>query len=222
MAEISSSKAAIRKRQSRVKQAEVHRRASFISEYIRVKYGQIYEEADSFYYKLARQYPLKRKLSTAPEYIVWKTDVEKLNAATTATTELPDVEKLNAATTATTELPDVEKLNAATTATTELPDVEKLNAATTATTELRDVDASLNISLMSPDDVQEARDIQMFQDIYPSIVKEINPEIINQVIREIQETVPDFFDEDMDDMLNEEINISLKELSPLEQELLKY
>ena len=192
MAEISSSKAAIRKRQSRVKQAEVHRRASFISEYIRVKYGQIYEEADSFYYKLARQYPLKRKLSTAPEYIVWKTDVEKLNAATTATTELPDV--------------------------------EKLNAAITATTELRDVDASLNISLMSPADVQETRDIQMFQDIYPSITKEINPEIINQVIREIQETVPDFFDEyeNMDDMLNEEINNSLKELSPLEQELLKY
>ena len=208
MFEISASKAAIRKRQSRVKQAEVHRRASFISEYIRVKYGQIYEEADSFYYKLVRQYPLKRKLSTAPEYIVWKTDVEKLNAATTATTELPDVEKLNAATTATTELPDV----------------EKLNTAITATTELHDVDATLNIPLMSPTDVQETRDIQIFQDIYPSITKEINPEIINQVIREIHETVPDFFDqyEDMDDMLNEEINNSLGELSPLEQELLKY
>ena len=208
MFEIGSSKNAIRKRKSRVKHAEAHRRATFVAEYVRVKYSQLYEEADSFFNKLFWQYPLKRKLTITPEYTIWKAEVEKLNVATTTTT--------------TTELHEVEKLNVATptTTTTELHEVEKLNAATrtTTTTELHEVDACLSIPLMSPVDVQETRDIQMFQDIYPSITKEIDLEIIDQVVREIQETVPDFFDQDMDVMLNEEIN----EPSLLEQELSKY
>ena len=195
----------IRKRESRARHTELHQRATFITEYIRVKYEHAYEEADSFYRKLAEQCPLKRKLTTAPEFQVWKSKIIKSNAAIT----------------------DMAPISSSTT-TTELCDATPADVSSTTTTELYNaipVDVSLNIPLMNPVDVQETRDMVMFQDIYPSITEEINPKIINQVIREIEETAPDFFDEydqEMNSIIQDEINASLSMADPLEQELLYY
>ena len=89
------------------------------------------------------------------------------------------------------------------------------------TTTSTPVDASLNIPLMNTSDVQQTRDMIIFEDIYPSIIQEIDPTTIDQIIQEIEaDTTIDL--SDMDDMVQDEINQAMYELSPLEKELLQY
>ena len=205
MSENSSSRTAVRKRESRARHTERHHRLTFIAEYTMRKYRHVYEEADSFYRKLVKQYPVKRKLTTAPEFKVWEAEIKKTNSATT---------ELRADTTF--EMAPIS--NSTTT---------ELRAVTTATPvdfSLTD-NVQLNIPLMNPSDVQETRDTLIFQDIYPSLVEEINPEIFNQIVSEIEETDPDFFDyydQDMNNIIQDEINNSLSQADPLEKELLNY
>ena len=89
------------------------------------------------------------------------------------------------------------------------------------TTASTPVDVCLNIPLMNTSDVQQTRDMIIFDDIYPSIIQEIDPTIIDQIIQEIEaDTTFDL--SDMDDMVQDEINQAMNELSPLEKELLQY
>ena len=192
----------IRKRQSRARHTEIHKRSTFIAEYIHVKYRHIYEEANGFYSKLAKKYPLKRKLTTSNEYKVWKSEIKNTDSATTPTTELLHHTTFETAST--------------TNPTTTTPEP------CTATAPM---DISLNIPLMNQTDVQETRDTLVFQDIYPSLMEEINTEIFNQIVHEIEEEDPDFFDdhdEDMNAFIQDEINISLNYADPIEKELLNY
>ena len=87
MFKLSTSEEAIRKRQSRVKQAQAHRRVTFMAEYVRVKYCQIYEEADCFYKELVGQYPNKRKLTTCPEFKLWEKRTKTHEEDSTTTTQ---------------------------------------------------------------------------------------------------------------------------------------
>ena len=183
------------KRESRARHSELHRRNTFIADYVRVKHERIYEEANNFFSQLFDQYPEKRKLTTAPEFIVWEKEIKRVK---TPTTEMDF--------SSTMELHD-------TTASTPV----ELHDTTTSTP----VDASLNIPLMNTSDVQQTRDMIIFEDIYPSIIQEIDPTTIDQIIQEIEaDTTIDL--SDMDDMVQDEINQAMYELSPLEKELLQY
>ena len=183
------------KRESRARHSELHRRNTFIADYVRVKHERIYEEANNFFSQLFDQYPEKRKLTTAPEFIVWEKEIKTVK---TPTTEMDF--------SSTMELHD-------TTASTPV----ELHDTTTSTP----VDASLNIPLMNTSDVQQTRDMIIFEDIYPSIIQEIDPTTIDQIIQEIEaDTTIDL--SDMDDMVQDEINQAMYELSPLEKELLQY
>ena len=183
------------KRESRARHSELHRRNTFIADYVRVKHERIYEEANNFFSQLFDQYPEKRKLTTAPEFIVWEKEIKRVK---TPTTEMDF--------SSTMELHD-------TTASTPV----ELHDTTTSTP----VDASLNIPLMNTSDVQQTRDMIIFEDIYPSIIQEIDPTTIDQIIQEIEaDTTIDL--SDMDDMVQDEINQTMYELSPLEKELLQY
>ena len=195
-------RSAEKKRESRSKHSELHKRSTFIVHYLQMKYESIYEEANNFYCELVNQYPIKRKLTTAPEYKVWEKETKRAKASTT-----------DMASSSTTELCD-----------TSTTTTERCNVLTTTTGDAStSVDPCLNIQLMNKDEVQETRDTIMFQDIFPSITEEINPEIIDQIIQEIHETVPDFFDmDDMNGMIQDEINVDLINPDPLEQELLYY
>ena len=205
------------KRESRARHSELHRRNTFIADYVRVKHERIYEEANNFFSQLFDQYPEKRKLTTASEFIVWEKQIKRLKTATTgmdfsSTMELHD-------TTASTpvELHD----------TTASTPVELHDTTASTPVELHDttastpVDVCLNIPLMNTSDVQQTRDMIIFDDIYPSIIQEIDPTIIDQIIQEIEaDTTFDL--SDMDDMVQDEINQAMNELSPLEKELLQY
>ena len=207
-----------KKRESRFKHTELHKRATFISHYLQIKYESIYEEANNFYSELANQYPIKRKLTTAPEYQVWEKEMKRAKASTTdmtssSTTELCDTltTTTDIASSSTTELCDTSTTNA-----------ERCNVLTTTTGDASiSVDPCLNIQLMNKDEVQETRDTIIFQDTFPSITEEINPELIEQIVQEIHESLSEFFDmDDMNSMIQDEINADLINLDPLEQELL--
>ena len=199
MSERKGRRTAEKKRESRHKHTEIHKQSTFITQYVQIKYERIYEEANNFYSKLSKQYPIKRKLSTAPEYQVWEHEIKKAK---------------------TTERCDVSTSTVGETTTDVGPCLSTVGETTT------DVDPCLNIQLMDKDDIQETRDNVLFQNIFPSVIDEINPEIIQEVINEIHESGADIFNDDDDDeidkFINQEIQDSLNELSPLEKELLNY
>ena len=186
----------LRKKESRARQTELCHYSTFISEYIKVKYNEIYKEADSFYHHLNKQYPNKRKLTTTNEYKVWEAQTKKQKEPTTTTTSQTSVQN---------------------------------NPEHTDNIEI-------NVQLMNHNDVQNAKDMLMFEGINPSLSEEINDDIIREIIQDIQENdIYDIFntsdlqptttttDEDLsNDELNHEINVSLNELSALEKELLNY
>ena len=86
----------------------------------------------------------------------------------------------------------------------------------------------INIQLMDASDVQEVRDIQMFENIQPSLLNEVNPETLNEIIADLQksEVTSDLFNYIEDEQAMEdicfEIDKAMNELSPLEKELLNY
>ena len=191
-----------RKRESRARQTERYHRLAFIAEYTMRKYRSIYEEGDSFYQKLLKQYPTKTKLTSCPEFKVWEAEIKK-----THDSPIPMAPISNSTTT----------------------ELRSVTTTTTTTTTPADFglteDIQLNIPLMNASDVQETRDTLVFQDIYPSLLEEINLDIFNQIVSEIEEADANIFnhyDEDMNDIIEEEINNSLSQIDPLEKELLYY
>ena len=195
MSKLSTSEEAIRKRRSRVKQAQTHRRATFISEYIRVKHRQIYEEADNFYAQLVGQYPNKRKLSTCLEYKLWEAEIRKGQDPSTRTASISSSNNSSSTTTSVnSSVEDNMQL------TVELMDSSKVQ-------ETRD---SLVFGDIHPSLVEE---------INPEILDEIIREVQESDVNIFNYNQPD---EDINDILDAEINNSINELDLLEEELLKY
>ena len=75
---------------------------------------------------------------------------------------------------------------------------------------------------MDANQVREIQDTIVFDDIYPTLMEEINPNTLDEIITELQGSDIFNYDEDMCDALNNEIDISMNELSGLENELLNY
>ena len=189
------------KRESRYKHSQAHKRSTFIEEYIKTKYENIYEEANNFYCKLVAKYPVKRKLSTAPEYLIWEKEIKKAKTTGETTTERSNIFQAKTGET-----------------TTERSNIFQAKTGETATC----VAPSLNIELMNKDAVQETRDIIMFQDIFPSITEEIDSGIIEQIVHEIENDFDLFNNDEMNPMIQNELNDDLNNIDPLEKELLQY
>ena len=194
----------VRKRENRLKHKERYHHGTFIAEYTRKKYAAIYKEVDDFYQKLYQLYPNKTKLTTCVEFKVWEAETKKTQDSTTITrTSHTDEE--------TTTRMD-----------------EETATQTTSTNNIQ-----INIPLMNAEEVQETKDMVMFEEIYPSLTEHINPETLEEILRELQQSdiTCDMFnnnnnddehDEDINDIINSAINDSLNGLSELEKELSIY
>ena len=69
---LSQSNRAINERRRRVIQRERRRRASFVHDYVRIKYATIYNECNSFYQELSEKYPEKLDFTKTKEYRRWE------------------------------------------------------------------------------------------------------------------------------------------------------
>ena len=70
--ELSQSKRAISARLWRVGRREKRRLSAFVNEYVRIKYGNIYNECNQFYRTLCEKYPGKSDLTKSKEFKKWK------------------------------------------------------------------------------------------------------------------------------------------------------
>ena len=68
---------AIEKRNYRVVQREKRRRSFFVHDYIRIKYPQIFNEANGLYLELADKYPGKPDLTKCYYFKKWKKEMTK-------------------------------------------------------------------------------------------------------------------------------------------------
>ena len=197
-----------RKREYRTTQRERYRRSVFIVEYTKRKHKRLYEEANSFYQKLVKRYPTKTKLTTCPEFKTWEATIEKDHDPGTC----PEFKTWE------------ETIEKDRDPATQMAPISISSSTTTPNDLSSQCNIQLNIPLMDSNEVQEMQDTLVFQDIYPSLLKEINPEILDQIISEIEESDVNIFndDEDINDILNIEINNSMNELSQLEKELLMH
>ena len=73
-----------RRRELRKTQKTIHRRELFVSDYIHIKYNDIYAEAVKFYDALDGQYPIKNDLKKTDEYRLWKINVKKASSSLNA------------------------------------------------------------------------------------------------------------------------------------------
>ena len=78
-----------RRRELRKTQKTIHRRELFVSDYIHIKYNDIYAEAVKFYDALDGQYPIKNDLKKTDEYRLWKINVKKASSSLNARTQAP-------------------------------------------------------------------------------------------------------------------------------------
>ena len=240
-----------RKREYRTTQRERYRRSVFIVEYMQRKHKRIYEEANSFYQNLEKRYPTKTKLTTCPEFKTWEATIEKdhdpaiqmapisISSSTTTPIDLSSQHniQLNIPLMDSNEVQEMQDtlvfqdiypslLKEINPETLEqiISEIQEsdVNIQLMDSSEIQESD--VNIQLMDSSEVQEMRDTPVFQDIHPSLLKEINPETLDQIISEIEESDVNIFnyDEDINDNLNIEINNSMNELSPLEKELLMH
>ena len=216
-----------RKREYRTTQRERYRRSVFIVEYTKRKHKRLYEEANSFYEKLVKRYPTKTKLTTSPEFKTWEATIEKDHDPATCPefkTWEATIEKDHDPATCPEFKTWEETIEKDHDPATQMAHIS-ISSSTTTPNDLSSLhNIQLNIPLMDSNEVQEMQDTVVFQDIYPSLLKEINPEILDQIISEIEESDVNIFndDEDINDILNIEINNSMNELSPLEKELLMH
>ena len=70
--ELSQSKRAISARLWRVSRREKRRLSVFVNDYVRIKYGNIYNECNQFYQTLSEKYPGKADLTKSKEFKKWK------------------------------------------------------------------------------------------------------------------------------------------------------
>ena len=68
---------AIKKRNYRVVQREKRRRAFFIHDYIRIKYPELFNEANGMYLQFSDKYPGKADLTKTYYFKKWKAEMEK-------------------------------------------------------------------------------------------------------------------------------------------------
>ena len=192
----------LRKRENRTKHKERYHHGTFITEYIRKKYEPIYKEADDFYQKLYQLHPNKTKLTTCVEFKRWEKETKIIQPSTTITRTPHTHEE-----TTTTRMDE---------------------ETATQTTSINNI--QINIPLMNAEEVQQSKDMVMFEDIYPLVIEQINPETLEEIISELQQgditcdmfnniNNDDHHDEDLNDIINSAINDSLNELSELEKEL---
>ena len=93
-------------------------------------------------------------------------------------------------------------------------------------------DFNINIELMNAEEVQLKKDTIIFEEIQPSLSKEIDPKIVDEIIQELNQTpiANDIFDnngmfdddEEMNELINTAIQDDLNQMTELEKELLKY
>ena len=175
-----------RKREYRTTQRERYRRSVFIVEYTQRKNKRIYEEANRFYQKLVKRYPTKTKLTTCPEFKTWEATIEKDHDPAT---QIASISISSSTTTPATQIAPI-SISSSTTTTpaTQIAPISISSSTTTPIDLSSRRNIQLNIPLMDSNQVQEMQDTLMFQDIYPSLLKEINPETLEQIISEIQES----------------------------------
>ena len=83
----------------------------------------------------------------------------------------------------------------------------------------------INIPLMNDNEVQQTKDMIIFEGIQPSLTEQINPQIIEEILQELHQSdiTHDMFNDDEDEDMNEMINNAIDDsLSELEKELLYY
>ena len=73
-----------RRRELRKTQKTINRRELFVSDYIHLKYNDIYAEAVKFYDVLDGHYPKKNDLKKTDEYRLWKINVKKASSSLNA------------------------------------------------------------------------------------------------------------------------------------------
>ena len=136
---LSQSRRAVEARHWRIGIREKRRFNTLVSDFINVKYPDIYDESCQFYKSLNKRYPKKHNLTKTREYKQWKSEI--VNAPLSQSEEDNATESseeiVSEATAATTEPVDTEEIVSETTAaTTEPVDSEEIvSEATAATTE---------------------------------------------------------------------------------------
>ena len=218
---------ASRKSKYRAVHRERHRHAVFITEYTRIKHKAIYEEANKLYEQLSKQYPTKTKLVTCPEFKILEKSLQEDHTPTAPADISSEQTQKDHTPTAPADISSM-RLN-----------IPLMNASDVQETQDTLVFGDIYPSLMteiSPElleqvmnEIHESDDVNIqlmdssqIQDT--SMTKEINI-TGDEIINELEVGDSDFFnhyDDDINDILNTEINNSLKELSPLEQELLSH
>ena len=216
-----------RKSEYRAVHRDRYRRSTFIAEYTQRKFKSVYEEANSFYEQLVKQYPNKSKLSTCLEYKVWEKTLQKDDESPTSADFTPPATSVD-------RTPSPINLSSQ-------PAME-LNISLMNSNDIQEIQHTVMFEHIYPslleeiepetleqivNEIRGSEDIQVMdssqmQDI-PTMMKEINYETVEQIVDEIERSDYNIFnDEDINSMIEEEINNSLYQLDPLEKELLKY
>ena len=217
-----------RKAEYRAAHQERYRRSTFIAAYTQTKFKSLYEEANSFYEQLVKQYPNKSKLTTCLEYKAWKKTLKKDDespASADSTLPATSVDPTPTATIDPSSQPNME-LNIPLLNSNDIQELqhtlmfehvypsllEEINPETLEQI-INEIRGSEDIQVMDSSQMQDT----------PTGMKEINYETLEQIINEIDGSDYNIFnDEDINPMIEEEINNSLAQLGALEKELLKY
>ena len=232
-----------RKREYRTTQRERYRSSVFIVEYTQRKHKRIYEEAYSFYQKLVKRYPTKTKLTTCPEFKTWEATIEKdhdpatqmapiiISSSTTTPIDLSSQHniQLNIPLMDSNEVQEMQDtlvfqdiypslLKEINPETLEqiISEIQEsdVNIQSMDSSEIQESD--VNIQSMDSSEVQGMRDTPVFQDIYPSLLKEINPETLEQIISEIQESDVNIQSMDSSEIQESDVNIQSMDSSEVQ------